>query len=276
MGNTKNFKCPYHNWTYDLRGKLVGAPYMRETVDFDMRNCRLKPLLVDSWAGNIFLSFNPEVEPLETFTAFWQQEFGFLRMEECRLAYKFVMEFDCNWKFVYENLLDIYHVGTTHANTIAQFHDEQSYKVKRGERGRLSIAYQTQTMTPDGKTRFGKMPWLEDETERLGRIGFMPPNLTLLARCDYVRPFAHWPISPTKTRSVAYFLMPTDRVDDPDFAAKFQPYLEYVTRVLQEDTGMVMSLQRAMVSRGFEPGRMSTMEHSLHHVISNHLERVLG
>ncbi len=275
-GNTNRLKCPYHAWTYDLTGKLIGAPFMRDTADFDPKNCRLKQLLIDTWAGCIFISFNPDVEPLAKFTEFWEQEFGFLRMQDCRLGYKFVMEFDCNWKFVYENLLDIYHVGTTHAQTIAKFHDEDSYKVKRGEGGRLSIAYQTQTMTPDGKTRFGKMPWLENETERLGRIGFLPPNLTLLARCDYVRPFAHWPISPTRTRSVAYFLLPADRVEDPEFDSKIQPYIEYVTKVLSEDTGMVMSLQRAMSSRGFVPGRMSTMEHSLHHVIGNHLQRVLG
>src|SRR3546814_18509436 len=29
-GNTKLFKCPYHGWTYDLNGYLVGAAYMKD------------------------------------------------------------------------------------------------------------------------------------------------------------------------------------------------------------------------------------------------------
>jgi Rieske 2Fe-2S family protein len=275
-GNTNRFKCPYHAWTYDLEGKLIGAPFMRETEGFDMKNCRLKPLKLDTWAGYVFVSFNPDVEPLQNFIAFFEEKFGMLRQEDCALGYKLVLEFDCNWKFVYENLLDIYHVGTTHAASIARFHDEQSYKVTRGPRGALSINYETQTMTADGKSRFGKMPWLENETERFARIGFMPPNLTLLARHDFVRPVAHWPLSIDKTRSVAYYLFPKEALADPNFKDKVQDYIDYGINVLNEDRGMVMSLQRAMTTRGFEPGRMSTMEHSLHHVISYHLECIFG
>ena len=33
-GNLKEFRCPYHGWTYDLAGKLLGAPYMSEAKGF--------------------------------------------------------------------------------------------------------------------------------------------------------------------------------------------------------------------------------------------------
>lgn len=33
-GNTKEFSCPYHGWLYDLNGRLVGAPYMKEAEGF--------------------------------------------------------------------------------------------------------------------------------------------------------------------------------------------------------------------------------------------------
>src|SRR3546814_12763308 len=29
-GHTELFKCPYHGWTYDLNGYLVGAAYMKD------------------------------------------------------------------------------------------------------------------------------------------------------------------------------------------------------------------------------------------------------
>ncbi len=275
-GNCSRFVCPYHAWTYDLQGKLIGAPFMKESKGFDTKECRLKPVQVDTWAGNIFINMDSDAEPLNKTLEFYQGEFEHQRQEELVLAYKLEVDFACNWKLVYENLLDIYHVGTTHAGTIGRFHDEDSYKVKRGPDGALSINYDTQTMTPDGKTRFGAIPWLEHRGERFAEIGFMPPNLTLLARYDFVRPIVHWPIAPDKTHSVAYYLFPKSALEDPQFDEKIMDYVDYGKEVLDEDAVMIVSLQRAMASKTFVPGRMSTFEHSLHHVIGNHLERVFG
>jgi ActR/RegA family two-component response regulator len=47
-------------------------------------------------------------------------------------------------------------------------------------------------------------------------------------------------------------------------------------KVLDEDRDMILSLQRAMTTRGFEPGRMSFMEDAIHHALGYHLERLFG
>ena len=273
-GNAKLFICPYHAWTYDLEGKLVGAPFMKEAKGFDVSRCRLRPLRLETWAGWIFVSFDLDVEPLDDFLEFFKNEFAFLRQEDCRLAHKFVIELDCNWKFVYENLLDVYHVGTTHAGTIGRLNKADSYRFKTHPGGQLSIHYEAETMTPDGASRIGKMPWLANEPDNIARIGFLPPNMSLLSRCDYIRPFLHWPLSPYRTRSVAYFLFPKEKFRDADFAANVQVYAAFLTEVLNEDLGMIQSLQRAMSSRGFAPGRMSPMEQAIHHVIASYLDRL--
>ena len=48
-GNAKQFKCPYHAWTYDLTGKLLGASYMDEIDKFDLDNCRMQSIHSDIW-----------------------------------------------------------------------------------------------------------------------------------------------------------------------------------------------------------------------------------
>jgi phenylpropionate dioxygenase-like ring-hydroxylating dioxygenase large terminal subunit len=276
VGNAKRFKCPYHAWTYDLAGKLLGAPFMKKTADFDPDRCGLKPLRLGTWAGWIFVSFNPDVEPLETFVEFFEAEYGMLRQQDCRLAFKYVTEFDCNWKFCYENLMDIYHVGTLHAKTIGrhQRQGDDSHKFHVAPRGRLSIHYEALTMSPDGESRVGKMPWMANQPESFARVGFMPPNMNVLARCDYVRPFLHWPLAPNKTRSVAYFLFPKEKFDEPGFDDNVKVYVDYLANVLDEDRTMVQSLQRAMNTDGFKPGPMSFLEKAIHHVIGHHLDRV--
>lgn len=272
-GNAKLFKCPYHAWTYDLQGQLIGAPFMKETKDFDIKQCKLKTVQLDTWAGWIFISFNPDVESLDSFLAEYKEEFGMLQQENLRLAFKYETDFDCNWKFVYENLLDIYHVGVTHAASIGKYQDQSSYKYHCLPRGRLSIHYRAKTMSATGESLMGKMPWIDDDDGMFARIGFLPPNLTLLARNDYVRPMVHWPISADKTHSVGYFLFPEEKFKDPEFAEKLKVYVSFLTEVLDEDRGMILSLQRAMASDGFEPGRMSNMEAAIHHVLGYQLER---
>jgi Rieske 2Fe-2S family protein len=273
-GNTNRFKCPYHAWAYELNGKLIGAPFMKEAEGFDPKNCALKPLKVGTWGGWIFASFNPEVGPLEDHVAFLEEEFGMLRMQDCRLARKFVLELNCNWKFVYENLLDNYHVGTLHAATIGRLQKSAERRFHLRPNGRLSVHYEAKTITPDGMSRIGKMPWLANESDYFARTGFLPPNTTLLARCDYVRPFVHWPVAPDRTRSIAYFLFPQEKFDQPGFQENVEVYIEYMKKVLDEDRMMVESLQRAMKTRGYEPGPMSTKETSIHHLINYHLDRI--
>lgn len=43
-GNLRNFQCPYHAWTYDLDGRLLGAAYMDDVEDFDFDEYRLRPV----------------------------------------------------------------------------------------------------------------------------------------------------------------------------------------------------------------------------------------
>jgi hypothetical protein len=98
--------------------------------------------------------------------------------------------------------------------------------------------------------------------------------MTLLARCDYARPFVHWPLSSDRTRSIAYFLFPKEKFEEPGFTAKVQVYADYLSTVLSEDVTLIKSIQHAAGTRDFAPGRLSTMEHAIHHVTVNYLKRM--
>lgn len=99
-GKTKSFQCPYHGWVYDLDGTLLGAPYTKEIEGFNRKDYGLKPVLLETWGGFIFVNLDSEAEPLETFIGEFANIFAPYRPEDCRLGFRIPVEYDSNWKTV--------------------------------------------------------------------------------------------------------------------------------------------------------------------------------
>ena len=275
-GNTNAFKCPYHGWVYDLAGQLTGAAYMKESDGFDISACRMKPLRLDTWRGNVFVTFNEDGPPLDRFIEEFERDFAFLRMEDCRLGNKIVLELDCNWKFVHENLMDFYHVGVLHAKTFGAKFSWQDENVALKPNGGLSIFYDAGPPTPGAEPLLPKMPWLEDRPVSFACTGYMAPNFTLFGRIDCVRPMITWPLSESRSRCVIYHLFPEEFFDRPDFEETAKIYHDYQITVLEEDRTMIESMQQAMASSAYRPGPMSVLEKPLHHFVNGHLDRMFG
>lgn len=274
-GNTGHFSCPYHGWSYDLKGALTGAAFMEDSEEFDPSRCGLPPLRLGTWAGWVFITFDDDAPPLADFVAHFEREFGFLRQEDCRLAVKIEVELDCNWKLFVENLLDVYHAATLHAKTIgAKRGRADRYPFNLFERGGTSMFYHSAPMVPRGESLFGKMPWLDDKPDNFACSGRLSPNMQLIARCDNVHPFLMWPLGPDRCGVVNYTLFPKEHFDLPGFEERIEVYREYLIEVVEEDRQMVASLQQNMKSRRLRPGPMSKLELGIHHVINDVLDRV--
>jgi phenylpropionate dioxygenase-like ring-hydroxylating dioxygenase large terminal subunit len=71
-GNTRMFHCPYHGWTYDVQGRLVGVPQYQEAYYGELKREEwglLEVPRVESYRGLIFASFAEGVESLDTYLA---------------------------------------------------------------------------------------------------------------------------------------------------------------------------------------------------------------
>ena len=276
-GNTKEFMCPYHGWTYDLEGKLTGAAFMKEAQEFTPGTCRLPRLHLATWAGWIFVNFADAPVPFEEFIVHYQQEFALLRQEDCRLAVKLVLDLDCNWKLFVENLIDVYHGATLHAKTIGKNREPaQNTPFRLFERGGTSMFYSSDPMVRGGRSPFGNMPWLEDKPYNFACSGHLAPNMQVIARSDNIHPSIMWPVTPNTCRVINYTLFPQEWFDRPDFEDNIELYREYMVEVLEEDRSMVKSLQGVMSSRNFRPGPLSPLELGIHHVLNDYVDRLFG
>ena len=273
-GQAKTFSCPYHGWTYDLEGRLLGAGYMKDSVGFEASRERLRPLRLETWRRNVFVSFDDAAPPLAEHVAEFEKDFAFLRAEDCRLGNRIELVLDCNWKFVPENLMDFYHVGVLHAGTFGAKFSWKDEQVQLKPRGGIAIFYDAGPPTPGAQPLLGKMPWLEDQPISFACTGFLPPNCTLFGRIDCVRLMVAWPEGPHRSRTVIYHLFPEEFFARPGFAETLHVYRDYQLTVLEEDRSMIESMQRAMSSPAYRPGRMSALEKPLHHYLNGYLDRL--
>ena len=276
-GNTQQFSCPYHGWSYDLTGCLTGAAHMTEAEGFDPTQCRLPPVRLAEWGGWVFVNFDDDGESFDDFIAGFAEDTGFLRMEDCRLAITFQADLECNWKLLVENAIDIYHSAVLHADTLGKHRGPaERYPFTLRSRGRTLMRYEGSPMTPGGESLVGRIPWLDDQPDNFALAAHLSPNVQLFARIDNVHPFVIWPLSLTSCRLLIYILFPTHCFDEPGFSEKARIYHDFWSQVVEEDRTMIQSLQRAMRAKRFRPGRMSKLEAGIHHILTDYLDRMFG
>lgn len=114
-GNTTVFACPYHAWTYDLTGKLMGAPHMDRAALGDIG---LKGLRSEIWQGLVFVNLDKDAESLAPALAALAERIAPLRLDKHEVVLCEDMRFDCNWKVLVENFCESYHVFCVHKATL--------------------------------------------------------------------------------------------------------------------------------------------------------------
>ena len=113
-GNCKLIVCPYHSWTYELNGRLRGAPEMDQTVNFDSEKSGLIPIKIDTWGGFLFINFDPDCPPLAQHLGDLPEKLAPYNLENMTLVRRKIYDMKCNWKLFVENAKEAYHIGTVH------------------------------------------------------------------------------------------------------------------------------------------------------------------
>ena len=96
---TKVFKCPYHAWSYDLDGQLVGTPNVDQDEFFERSDYPLHSVAAETYAGFLFVNLAASPGDLhaslrdgtESITNFERY-----RMDELRVGVRIVYEMAAN------------------------------------------------------------------------------------------------------------------------------------------------------------------------------------
>ena len=193
--NQKTLRCPLHFWTYDLEGKLIGAPRMGQEETAALRNSQKLPTLqLELWHGFIFVNLDAEAKPLAPSLAkvepFWD---GYEKADLVGIPPRRADKpLPWNWKVHVENFTDAYHPEFVHRGT----HDFAPSVLEEGgvvftemEAGDNAIVRTVPMLRPDGgmmKDGWGETPAFPPITTISGaqrqRLTFVmiPPSMTMV------------------------------------------------------------------------------------------------
>jgi len=149
-GRAKELVCPYHQWVYDLKGHLVGVPFVRGVkrqggmpADFRQGDHGLRPLRVECVNGVIWATFDETAPSFRDYLGprmFRHYERVYSGRPLKVLGYN-RQHIPANWKLMMENIKDPYHAGLLHVFfvTFGLFRADQKSAVEMDDSGRHGI-----------------------------------------------------------------------------------------------------------------------------------------
>jgi len=271
-GNANRLTCPYHAWTYSSEGDLVAVPDSQDFAPLDHASLGLMPVKCEILRGLIFINADSNAEPVANSCAAIPKALGNIPLENATVKEVYSVEMDCNWKVAYDNFLEIYHVRTVHAKSVARFLNSKSFSVDLFKNGHARFITRKQS----SPSFFGKQSAEQDSPAALldeytlaipiFPNSFMPVDPTNFT-CQ-----GFWPVSPNKTVMVMYMMSWDEENEDETLWSEVR---EQIKGIIDEDNILVAGIQRSMES-GFLPGVMFNYQERAVYWYHEEIDRRIG
>ena len=268
-GSTRNFLCPYHWWTYDLDGVLIGAPEMNKRPGFVRSDISLAHLAVEEWQGFGFCSFANEPTPLGPRLAPFEKMLASYHLDEMVTTEPEILPMPFNWKIFAENFMDAYHSLRLHASlydfTDADTKNEtllggtfpplEPGSVGLGGCGRTG--FKDRGMNPTQAALFPPNPTIEEEDRWNVIYLYVAPSLLIGVHSDS----AHWiAVQPTSAKGsvmTSAFLFPESTTKIKLFDQLFEQHCKGLELFFDQDMPVAVASQLGLNSRFAPQGPLS-------------------
>jgi len=270
QGSAKQFRCPYHGWTYGIDGALKGMVEFDGVCNFDRAKNGLVPLRVDTWENFVFVNLDARVAPLRDFLGVVPELVSPLDLaKKLHFFDRRVYTLNCNWKVYVDNYLDGgYHVPHAHKglSTVIEY---TKYTIENFERACLQSSPLSSDSTSEAGVAASRQGrafylWLYPNFMINAYEGVMDTNLVLplgVDRCAVV---------------FDYYFADTSAVAE----AHHKESIAVSEQVQDEDMAICDAVQRGLASRAYVAGRLSVRreagEHLFHRLLHADFTTALG
>ena len=115
-GQTRVVVCPYHAWTYELTGELRAGPNIKVVEGFDKSSICLTSVRTEVFLGFVFVNLDNDAKPMDDWFPNVRAELESYVPHWDTLAPLEWVEIpeNCNWKVSVENYSECYHCTLNH------------------------------------------------------------------------------------------------------------------------------------------------------------------
>jgi phenylpropionate dioxygenase-like ring-hydroxylating dioxygenase large terminal subunit len=242
----RRFVCPYHSWTYDATGALVGRPQEEDFPHAPREQFALVQLPVAARCGIVWVVPSPQ-------PAFdWDAYFGPLADALESTGYRAdsicpregPSRHPANWKLLVEGTLETYHFQYLHKATIApHFHDDAVQQDAFGMHQRIVLPRKS---FADAAARIHG-PSLDDLGRHLSIVHFFFPCSFLLWNGNHLSVFVMRPDGVDSSVTDSFLLVTPEHfaaMPDEHWSVNW----DRLWQPLNEDYGQGASIQKGLSS----------------------------
>jgi choline monooxygenase len=270
QGCAKQFRCPYHGWTYGIDGALKGMVEFEGVCNFDRAKNGLVPVLVDTWENFVYVNLDGRATPLRDFLGAVPGIVAPLELTK-KLKYfdRRIYTLHCNWKVYVDNYLDGgYHVPHAHKG-LSSVIEYTKYTIENLERACLQsspVSANSKSETGVAATRRGRAfyLWVYPNFMLNAYEGVMDTNLVLpigVDKCAVIFDYYFGDIGKKALKRNQASIKVSEKVQD-------------------EDMAICDAVQRGLGSRAYVAGRLSVRreagEHLFHRLLHADLTKALS
>ena len=245
-GTARRFACPYHNWTYDTKGDLVGITDREFFGDVDPACLGLTPLPVAERAGMIFVVLTPGTPMnIDEHLCGYDRVLDIFGFGDWHLISQREVP-GPNWKIAYDGYLDFYHLPFLHRDSFGPDISNKPIYYAWGPHQRV--------MSPDpGMLALQDVPEEEWDLDRLcGGVWTIFPHVSFAGGNGGGLVSQLFPgESPGSSLTIQNYFVAAEPDDGRRAeATRVADFLERVVR--DEDYATGLRLQRALATRAKE------------------------
>ena len=193
--------CPFHGWSFDLEGDVVGMPEPEAFENIDKVSKSLVKVPVKEWAGLIFILPRPGDEDVDLMNHLgdFAIELEQLELHGSEPVKSGTMDAHCNWKYALDTYGEGYHFPTLHKTNVALFNTTESLSDRFGKHSRIG-------WPEKAIAEFMDKPKEEWPEPHYGGIHYIFPNTIIFYGSvgemePFVQIFRHFPTSTDTMRT---------------------------------------------------------------------------